>query len=159
MREWADFTVQEGGGRITVVLEGPLVVSSIGLLDRKLRDFTDPVQHIDMSQAGDIDTVGAWIVARFADEHRARITGASEQAQNLIATVRENASTAPLEPPRAPVLERVVVDTGEKVVSFGHGVKRFVGFLGETILAAGRVIAPPLAAFHSHTRATKSSRL
>ena len=34
MREWADFTVQEGGGRMTVVLEGPLLVSTIGLLDR-----------------------------------------------------------------------------------------------------------------------------
>src|SRR5690349_19145282 len=113
MREWADFSVEEAGGRITVVLQGALTVASIGLLDRKLREFTDPVQHVDMSQAGDIDTVGAWIVARFADEHRARITGASEQAEKLIETVRDNASTAPLEPPRAPVIRRVVVDTGE----------------------------------------------
>jgi phospholipid/cholesterol/gamma-HCH transport system permease protein len=143
MREWADFSVEEAGGRITVVLQGALTVACIGLLDRKLREFTDPVQHVDMSQAGDIDTVGAWIVARFADEHRARITGASEQAEKLIQTVRDNASTAPLEPPRAPVLERVVVDTGEKVVGFGNGVVRFIGFLGETILAAGRVLLHP----------------
>src|SRR5687768_9587060 len=100
MREWADFTVQEGGGRITVVLQGSLTVACIGVLDRKLREFKEPVQHVDMSQAGDIDTVGAWTVARFADEHRARITGASEQARKLIETVRENASSAPLEPPR-----------------------------------------------------------
>ncbi len=140
MREWADFTVQEGGGRITVVLQGSLTVACIGVLDRKLRDFKEPVQHVDMSQAGDIDTVGAWTVARFADEHRARITGASDQAQKLIETVRENASTAPLEPPRAPLFERVVVDTGRKVVAFWRGVVRFTGFLGETLLAMGRVL-------------------
>ena len=74
MREWADFTVQEGGGRTTVVLQGPLVVSSVALLDRKLRDFSEPVQFIDLSNTAEIDTVGAWIVWRFADEHRARIS-------------------------------------------------------------------------------------
>ena len=71
MREWADFTVQEAGGRTTVALQGPLVVSSIGLLDRKLRDFQGYVQTVDLSNTGDIDTIGAWTVWRFADEHEA----------------------------------------------------------------------------------------
>src|SRR5687767_11632093 len=112
MRDWADFTVQEGGGRTTIVLHGPLLVSTIGVLDRKLRDFGEPVQFVDLSQTGDIDTIGAWTVWRFADEHKARITGGSEQAKKLLDTVRDNASTAPIEPPRAALFERVVVDTG-----------------------------------------------
>jgi phospholipid/cholesterol/gamma-HCH transport system permease protein len=143
MREWADFTVQEGGGRTTIVLQGPLLVSTIGLIDRKLREFKEPVQFVDLSQTGDIDTVGAWIVCRFADEHRARITGGSEQARELIETVRENASTAPIEPNRLPVFERMFVDTGEKVIDFGHGVVRFLGFLGEVLAAVGRLIVHP----------------
>ena len=143
MREWADFTVQEAGGRTTLVLQGPLLVSTIGVLDRKLREITDPVQFVDLSQTGEIDTVGAWTVARFADEHRARIDGANEQAGKLIETVRANASSAPIEPPRAPLFERVVVDTGQKVVDFWKGVVRFIGFLGETILAMGRVLMHP----------------
>ena len=143
MREWADFTVQEGGGRMTVVIEGALTVACIGLLDRKLRDFTDPVQTVDLSQAGDIDTIGAWTVARFADEHKARITGASEQAERLIQAVRENASSAPIAPERAPLFERVVVDSGKHVVGFGRGVVRFLGFLGEVLAAMGRVILHP----------------
>ena len=80
---------------------------------------------------------------RFADEHNARITGGSEQAQTLSDTVRDSASTAPIEPPRAPLFERVVVDTGEKVVNFGRGVVRFVGFLGETLLAMARLFVHP----------------
>ncbi len=130
MREWADFTVEEAGGRTTVVLEGPLVVSSIGLLDRKLRALAEPVQTVDLAQTGDIDTIGAWTVWRFADEHDAHITGASEQAERLIATVRDSASTAPIEPPRLPLFTRVFDDTGEKVINFGHGVVRMMSFLG-----------------------------
>jgi phospholipid/cholesterol/gamma-HCH transport system permease protein len=143
MREWADFTVREGGGRTTIVLQGPLLVSTIGVLDRKLREIAEPVQFVDLSGTGEIDTIGAWTVWRFADEHKARITGGSEQARKLLDTVRDNASTAPIEPARAPVFERVVVDTGEKVVEFGRGVVRFIGFLGETLLAVGRLIVHP----------------
>jgi len=143
MREWADFTVQEGGGRITVVLEGPLLVSTIGLLDRKLREFTDPVQQVDLAGAGDIDTIGAWTVARFADEHKARIVGASEQAERLIQAVRESASSAPIAPERALLFERVVVDSGRHVIGFRDGVVRFLGFLGEVLVAIGRVVAHP----------------
>ena len=125
------------------MLEGPLLVSTIGLLDRKLREIKEPVQFVDLANTGEIDTIGAWTVWRFADENRARITGCSEQASKLIDTVRDNASTAPIEPPRAPLFERVVVDTGHKVVNFGHGVVRFVGFLGETLVAIGRLVVHP----------------
>jgi len=143
MRDWADFTVQEGGGRTTIVLQGPLLVSTIGLLDRKLRAFRDPVQHIDLSDSEEIDTIGAWTVWRFADEHKAEIVGASEQAEKLIDTVRESASTAPIEPLRLPLFERVFQHTGQKVVDFGHGVVRFVGFLGSVLIAMASVIRHP----------------
>jgi phospholipid/cholesterol/gamma-HCH transport system permease protein len=140
MREWADFEVQERGGRTTIVLQGPLLVSSIGLLDRKLREFTEPVQTVDLSNTGEIDTVGAWTVWRFAEENRARIVGAGEKATKLIDTVGKSASTAPIEPERLPLFERVFAERGERVVHFGLGVVRFVGFLGETILAVGRAL-------------------
>ena len=143
MREWADFTVHEAGGRTTVKVEGPLLVSTIGLLDRKLREYAEPVQTVDLSGIGDIDTVGAWTVWRFADEHKARVTGASEQAGKLIKTVSESASTAPIEPERLPLLTRVTADTGEKVIEFGHGVVRFIGFLGAVIAAVGSLFVHP----------------
>src|SRR5688572_20848107 len=128
MREWADFTVQEAGGRTTIVLQGPLLISSIGVLDRRLREFDEPVQFVDMSGAGAIDTVGAWTVARFADQHHAHITGASEQAEKLLETVRASASTADIEPPRGPLLQGALADTGAMTIDFGHGVVRMISF-------------------------------
>ncbi len=143
MREWADFTVKEAGGRTTLVLEGPLIVSSIGLLDRKLREYSDPVQFVDLSATGDIDTIGAWTVARFADDNKAEVKGASDKAQTLIEAVRDNASEAPIQPERGPPLERMAVDTGEKVFAFGHGVRDFIGFLGRSIAGAGALFLHP----------------
>src|SRR6187200_1997668 len=124
MREWADFTVQEAGGRTTIVLQGPLLVSSIGLLDRRLREYDEPVQFIDMSGAGAIDTVGAWTVWRFAEANKARITGASEQAEKLLKTVEDSASTADIEPHLLPPLKRAFEFTGVFMIDFGHGVVR-----------------------------------
>ncbi|MEO6151688.1 MAG: ABC transporter permease [Croceibacterium sp.] len=143
MREWADLTVKEAGGRTTVELHGPLLVSSIGLLDRKLRGMNTPIQFVDLEDTGDIDTVGAWSVGRFADEQNAEIIGASDKAAKLLDTVRNNASSAPIIPPRLPVFERVTSQTGEHVVHFWHGMIRFVGFLGQVILTFGTVIRHP----------------
>ena len=143
MREWADFTVQEAGGRTTIVLSGPLLVSTIGVLDRRLRDYSEPVQFIDLEAAGAIDTVGAWTVVRFADEHDAHIHGASEQAEKLIETVRAAASTADIEPPRGPLIRSALSDTGRMTIDLGHGVVRMLGFLGAIIVALGAVIRHP----------------
>ncbi|MEO6388219.1 MAG: ABC transporter permease [Croceibacterium sp.] len=143
MREWADFTVQEKGGRTTLVLQGQLVVSTIAVLDRKLREMDDPVQFVDLSGTKDIDTIGAWTVWRFANDNKASITGASEQAEKLIATVSESASDVPLEPARLPLFRRVASDTGEKVIGFRDGAVRLVGFFGAILVSSVSVIRHP----------------
>ena len=59
MREWAAYSLEESGERRTLVVTGPLLISTIGALDRELRVFEGEVDAIDLSQAGAIDTVGA----------------------------------------------------------------------------------------------------
>ena len=100
MRERADFSVQEGGGRTTIVVEGPLLVSTVAALDRELRAFDGYVQEVDISGAAPVDTVGAWTIFRFAQEHDAQISGASEQADVLLAAVEDSASSADVVSPR-----------------------------------------------------------
>ncbi|WP_340587172.1 ABC transporter permease [Erythrobacter alti] len=143
MREWADFSVEERGGRVTVSITGPLVVSGIGLLDPQLRDYSESVQFVDISGATSVDTVGAWIVHRFAEEHGAEIVGASEVAEVLLEAVEESASTAAIIPPRPYIFGRVTEHVGKKVVEFLAGLRKNIGFLGALLIAFGSVMLHP----------------
>ncbi|MCB5426208.1 ABC transporter permease [Altererythrobacter sp. CC-YST694] len=144
MREWADFTVEtddKGGTRL--VLAGPLLISSIGVIDRKLRDWQGPVDQIDLAEAGPVDTVGAWIVWRFARETKAQITGASEDAQRLIEAVQGAQGEGTVEPPRLPFITRVPAAVGTRVYNWGLGVVKLLGFLGAILMAFGSLLAHP----------------
>ena len=144
MREWADFTVEEqAGGGATLVLNGPLEVSSVGLLDRKLRRYDGDVTTLDLSQTGEIDTVGAWVVWNFARRHDAEITGATEQARRLIDTVQASASDADISPPRIDLWRRVPETVGALVSGWGVGSVGVLGFLGQVVLSLGAVIRHP----------------
>ena len=143
MREWADFSVEEGDGRSRMVLAGPLLISSIGALDRKLREYDGEVSEIDLGGTEKIDTVGAWTVLRFARLKDAEIVGASDKARRLIDAVEGAESSADIEPPRHRLSLRVPERVGELVVEFGQGVRRMVGFTGELLAAIGGTFAHP----------------
>jgi len=145
MREWADFSVEEGaGGGAKLTLAGPLLISSIAVLDRKFRDWSGgDVATLDLSQAGAIDTVGAWTVWRFARDHGAKIAGGSNEAQRLIEAVKSYESEVDIGPERLPLVERVPQGVGNLVVGWGLGVIKLVGFLGAIIAGFGTLIANP----------------
>ena len=141
MREWADFSVEAGeSGGTRLVIHGNLLVSSIGALDRKLREWNGPVESIDLSASGEIDTAGAWVVWRFARATDARILGAGPQAQHLIATVQSSESSAEIRPPLPPIATRVPLAVGELVVGWGKGTVSVLGFLGELLIAIWRLL-------------------
>ncbi|TIX51293.1 MlaE family ABC transporter permease [Alteraurantiacibacter aquimixticola] len=135
MHEWADFSVEEAGGRTTVVVTGPLLVSTIAYLDDDLRDLEGPVQFVDISAASPIDTVGAWVIYRFAAEHNAEVLGASEQAEVLLEAVEESASTADVAPRRGWFWQRVPAEVGAMVFELGRSMRRNLGFMGAIIAA------------------------
>jgi phospholipid/cholesterol/gamma-HCH transport system permease protein len=144
MREWADFTTEEEeGGATTIALTGPLTVSSIGPVDRRLREFDREVARVDLSGVSEIDTVGAWTAWRIARDHDAEITGASDQAERLIAAIRESKGTGDITPPRPDMILRVPEAVGDLVVGWGKGSVGVVGFLGALIAAGGQTIRKP----------------
>ncbi len=143
MREWAQYSVEEAGGRATVIVTGPLVVSSIGKLDPELRDYSESVQAIDITDAHPIDTVGAWIIHRFAERTGADIVGASEQAEVLLEAVEEASSDAAIAPPRPHSLGDISENVGIKVIEFAIGVRDMIGFMGAVLIAAGGLILHP----------------
>jgi phospholipid/cholesterol/gamma-HCH transport system permease protein len=144
MREWADFRTETGeGGSTTVALTGPLTVSSIGVVDRHLRDFDQPIARVDLSEVSEIDTVGAWTAWRLARDNDAEITGASEQAKRLIAAVSKSKGEGDVIPPRADIVERVPDAVGELVVGWGKGTVGVTGFLGAMLISSWYLIRHP----------------
>lgn len=144
MRDWAHYTLDDAGtGGTRLVLDGRLLISTVGPLDGQLRKLDSPIAAIDLSQVTEIDTVGAWIVSRVVQEHDAQITGASEDAQRLIEAVQSNASTAEIQPPRTPLFERVPEAVGQLVTGWGRGVVDLVGFFGAILIAFWGMVRHP----------------
>ncbi|MGB3165951.1 MAG: ABC transporter permease [Alteraurantiacibacter sp.] len=134
MREWAEYDMEERGGRVTVSITGPLTVAGIGKLDPELRSIGDSVQYVDISGASAIDTVGAWVVHRFAEEKGAEITGANDTAETLLEAVEQSASEAKVRPERGYIFGRVTEDVGAKVYDFMGGARKNIGFLGAILV-------------------------
>ena len=143
MREWAEFSVKETGGRTILVLHGPLLVSTIGPIDDQLRKLPGPVQQVDLSEAGAIDTVGAWCVHRFASTHQAQIINASQQALTLLETVKGAESSAEITPPREPLISGTLIHIGKWAEEFGQGAVRMIGFMGAILASMGGIIMHP----------------
>lgn len=143
MREWADFTTEDEGGASTVALTGPLTVSSIGRVDQRLRALDQPVARVDLSGVSAIDTVGAWTAWRTARDNDAEIIGASDEAERLIAAIRESSGTADITPPRAAIIERVPEAVGDLVIGWSKGTVGVVGFLGALLVSSWHTIRNP----------------
>jgi len=67
-----------------VRLSGPLLVSSIAVLDHRLRAMQEPIAQIDLSAVEEIDTVGAWPAWRMAELHGATIVGAAKVVEEVV---------------------------------------------------------------------------
>lgn len=144
MRDWADFSLDGGEGAATLALKGSLRVHSLGGLDRRLEALHQPIDRLDLSQVSDMDTTGAWLAWRIAHDHNAEITGASGEAQRLIASVSKavQADDAPVEE-RPPLIDRMGMWLREHFEIYAGGLYRVVGFLGSTCISLGDVIRHP----------------
>jgi phospholipid/cholesterol/gamma-HCH transport system permease protein len=144
MREWADFSTEsDAGGGATLSFEGPLLVSTVGHIERRVRALDEPLARVDLSRVPAIDTVGAWLAWRLSRDCGAEITGASDEAKRLIEAVSKSTSDTAIHPERAPLAQRVPQGVGNLVVGWGNGVFAILGFLGQLILAMGSLIRRP----------------
>lgn len=152
MREWAEYEIRQGNGDgdgdgggagRRIVLSGPLRVDTIGLIERDLRSLDGDFAAIDLSSVEEVDTVGAWVVSRLANEHDAEVHGANETAKRLISAVQEAESDAAVHPYRGPFVERLLYGAGEYVQEWGKGTVGLLSFLGRIVLAFGSIIRHP----------------
>ena len=144
MRALADFTLEAGAdGAATLAFSGPMVVSGVGPMDRKLRVLQDKITQVDLSSVECIDTVGAWTAWRVARDNDAEIVGGSAEANKLIEAVKASEGKGDIRPGRGAILERVPEAVGAMVSGLGQGSLAVIAFLGTIVLAIGTVFRHP----------------
>lgn len=150
MRALADFTIQPGdagteeAGGATLAFSGKMLVSTLGALDARVRALDEPIARIDLSAVERMDTVGAWMVWRLAQEQGAEIVGASSEAERLIAAVGQaGENDSGVSAPRLPLFERVPGKVGDAVVGLAWGSLQVLGFLGQVVQVLGTLLRHP----------------
>ncbi len=141
----ANFEQDEAG---TVRFSGDLSLARLGDLPQRLERVDGTAASVDLSGVDRIDTVGAWVVHRFAARHRAEVVGLSDDSRDLFDQVV--AADRPLAPPatRQPSYRRVVGEIGDAVVTTGATLYGLLGFVGATTIAfwnvAASIVRPPV---------------
>ena len=137
----ADFT-QDGGDGGTLRFTGDLSLARLGKLPERLEQV-GAIGHVDLSRVDRIDTVGAWVVHRFAARQNATVAGLDEDNQQLFDQVvaAEQPVAVPAKPPAG--LLRLFGEVGDAATGFGRTFLGLLGFLGATTLAFGAIIRHP----------------
>ncbi|MBM3596013.1 MAG: MlaE family lipid ABC transporter permease subunit [Alphaproteobacteria bacterium] len=146
MRDGADFELRAAGGEgagHALALTGSLRVHAIGELDRRLEEAAPQFDRLDISAVEDIDTSGAWLVMRLAEQNHAEITGASERAARLIQALADIRETEAEPPAPDPLWHRTLNEFGMIVIGWDRGAVTTLSFMGALILSFGTLFRHP----------------
>lgn len=132
----AAFTQDKDALRFT----GPLTLASIGDLPDRLRAVDGTIARVDLSGIDRIDTVGAWLVHRFAAEHKAEIDGLSADGEHLLHQVEHADQAVDVRQRPQTGLIRVLDEIGEATIGAGKTMVGLLGFLGATAIAFWSVL-------------------
>ena len=135
----ADFR-EEGG---VVRFSGDLSLARLGAIPDRLEALDGKVQRVDLSDIDRIDTVGAWVVHRFAARHDVRVEGLSTDGQHLFDQVVASDKQVATRPAPKGSVQRVLGEIGDAVTLAGRTMLGLLGFLGATVVALASVIRHP----------------
>ena len=143
MHTAADLAEDTRDGGNVIRLSGSLVIACLRDLPNRLDAVQGPVQAIDLSEVGHMDTIGAWTVHRTARRLGCDISGGSEDARRLIEAVGALDEPVPIRPDKVHPVSRVVGQIGEAVTTAGSTLVGLVGFFGSTLVASWNIIRHP----------------
>lgn len=140
----ADFYLDDddGHGR-SLHLCGALDIRTLGNLDRRLRNIDEDIALIDLSNVTSVDTVGAWTVHRLSRDHGAVIKGASQEAVQLIAAIKNADQPGQVRAPELIAPLRILNQVGGAVSEAFSSLLGMMGFVGSLLVATLSVIRHP----------------
>lgn len=122
---------------------GSLSLATLGDLPERLDREDAAVRRIDLSQVDRIDTVGAWLVHRYAARNEAAIEGLDDDQRHLFSKVTEADQPVAMRPKPVSPFSRVAGEVGDAVVAAFQTLYGLLGFMGATVLAGLAVIRHP----------------
>ena len=131
----ADFVEDQG----TLRFRGDLSLARLGSLPDRLDRVDGRVAGVDLSAIDRIDTVGAWVVHRFAARHNVPVAGLDGDKQQLFDHVVGAEQPVVLPPKRPNGLIELIGELGDAVIITGRTLYGLLGFLGATTLAFGAI--------------------
>jgi phospholipid/cholesterol/gamma-HCH transport system permease protein len=130
------------GGTLRVA--GRLSIARISQTEQALHQLLDSVEgplSIDLSQVTRIDTVGAWMVHRLLrDRPGTTVSGASPDAERLIAEVAAADRPCDMRPVREPFWQRELERLGQYVLAAWASLVAILGFVGLTLISGWNAI-------------------
>ncbi len=140
----ADFSTDSGDGGAQVLrFTGDLSLPRLGNLPSRLERHEGDVASVDLSQVERIDTIGAWVIHRFARERKAEVTGLSGDAQYLLDQVVAADQPVQMRPPSRSSFRRVLGEIGDATAHAAKTALGLLDFMGATLIAFGTVIRHP----------------
>ncbi len=142
MSEQANFNQIEDD-RKALRFSGDLSLAKLGDLPDRLDEFDGDIDHVDLSDVERIDTVGAWVVHRFAARQKADVEGLDRNQQDLFDQVVAADQQVAIRQHSGSAFARVLGEVGDATVTALHTTVGLLGFLGGTVLAFIAVIRHP----------------
>lgn len=139
----ADFSEDLSGDSPVLRFTGRLTLARIGDLPQRLKSLSVPPAVLDLSAVERIDTVGAWIIHKLATEHRATLSGASEETLTLIERVSASHQPVQMRPDDLNPLMRVTGEIGTAVIETGRTMRGLLSFFGAVLIACWDTIRQP----------------
>lgn len=143
MTDMADFSEDpsEGGGRLRVL--GRLTLAGLGDFPNRLDAVTHPPVEVDLSGVERIDTVGAWIIQKFAERNNAKIVGARPDALGLMALVGSAEQDVRVRPEPPKPLVRILREMGDATMVAWETSLGLIAFFGAVLLSCWALIRNP----------------
>ncbi|MGJ3647937.1 MlaE family lipid ABC transporter permease subunit [Sphingomonas sp. GlSt437] len=131
----AAFQVEEAGGAATLRISGALTLSHLGDFPEALRGYEGPVSRVDLSGIETIDTIGAWLVHRFAKDKAVEVTGLSPDAKHLLDQVSAADQPVRMRPNSEGLFTRLLAEIGLATLISLQTLYGLLGFFGAIIIA------------------------
>jgi phospholipid/cholesterol/gamma-HCH transport system permease protein len=139
----ADFSQTDEGGVATLRFTGSLSLAQIGDVPQRLEAVEAKIDRLDLSGIDHIDTIGAWVIHRFARDSGAAVDGLDPDAQHLLDQVSSADQPVRMRPDRTPAFSRVLGEIGDATIIALKTLAGLLGFFGATLIAFANVIRHP----------------